>query len=191
MAKRGDLDRKDVDPVVEVRAEQVPADEALRSTFAAVIRRTSTGIVVVPPTRMTCCASSTRSSLLCTLIGTSPMSSRKRVPVWASSNRPFFSLGAVVKAPRSCPNSSGSSRSCGMAEREILMSGRSLRVLTRWMWSANSSLPTPVSPIWRTEVSERASVSMRVRMSRMRSLFVTMAMDGRPSLDFGRIPGAF
>ena len=47
--------------------------------------------------------------------GSSPISSRKRVPPLASSNRPFFCRSAPVKAPRSWPKSSLSSRCSGSA----------------------------------------------------------------------------
>jgi hypothetical protein len=103
----------------------------LRSTFEAEITRTSIGKLAVPPTLITWRDSSTRSSFACTVGGTSSMSSRNSVPVCASSKRPRFSAWALVNAPRSCPNSSDSSSSCGIADNAIFTSGRSARGLMR------------------------------------------------------------
>ena len=53
----------------------------------------------------------------------SPISSRKIVPPFASSKRPFFRLSAPVKAPRSCPKSSDSTSVSGSAAQLTLMNG--------------------------------------------------------------------
>ena len=68
--------------------------------------RTSTriGRAPPPPTRSISRASIARSSLACASGPRSATSSRKRVPVCASSKRPMRRSVAPVKAPRSCPN---------------------------------------------------------------------------------------
>ena len=58
---------------------------------------------------------STRSSRVCRSNGMSPISSRNSVPPSACSKRPRRVVCAPVKAPRSWPNSSLSSRSFGIA----------------------------------------------------------------------------
>ena len=58
---------------------------------------------------------STRSRRVCRSNGMSPISSRNSVPPSACSKRPRRMVCAPVKAPRSWPNSSDSSRSFGMA----------------------------------------------------------------------------
>ena len=53
---------------------------------------------------------------------------------------------APVKAPRSWPNSSLSSRLGGIAPQSTTRNGLSRRGLPRWIASAETSLPVPVSP---------------------------------------------
>ena len=68
----------------------------------AAMIRTSTGMVLVLPTLRISFSWSTRSSWACRSKGMSPISSRKMVPVWANSNRPFFPpFLAPVKEPSS------------------------------------------------------------------------------------------
>src|SRR3989440_9449060 len=57
----------------------------------------------------------------------SPISSRNKVPPSACSKRPRRKVCAPVKAPRSCPNSSDSRRSFGIAAVFIAMNGLSAR----------------------------------------------------------------
>ena len=71
--------------------------------------RTSTLMVSSPPTRSNSRSCRTRSSLSCSPGVTSPISSRKIVPLSASSKRPSLRLMAPVNAPFSWPNSSDSS----------------------------------------------------------------------------------
>ena len=72
-------------------------------------------IGVRPPTVVysPCCR--TRSSRVCASIGMSPISSRNSVPPSACSKRPDARCIAPVKAPFSCPKSSLSIRSRGIA----------------------------------------------------------------------------
>jgi len=67
-----------------------------RSLLVAVIILTSMGMDVFVPTRWIIFSSRTLSSLTWTDKGISPISSRKRVPLWADSNLPILSLSAPV-----------------------------------------------------------------------------------------------
>ena len=60
---------------------------------------TSTVMVLVPPKRSNCFSWRTRRSLDCSGRGSSPISSRKRVPPSANSKRPILTAVAPVKAP--------------------------------------------------------------------------------------------
>ena len=57
----------------------------------------------------------------------SPISSRKIVPRWASSNFPICFSVAPVKEPFSCPNSSLSMSSSGIAAQLTCTNGSSCR----------------------------------------------------------------
>ncbi len=72
-----------------------------RSLFVAAITRTLTLIGATPPSLSNSRSWSTRSSFTCVEGVSSPISSRKIVPPWASSKRPFFCARASVKAPGS------------------------------------------------------------------------------------------
>jgi hypothetical protein len=61
--------------------------------------RTSTSMTSLPPTRRTSRFSSTRSSLGCRSVRSSPSSSRKMVPPLARSKAPGRDATAPVKAP--------------------------------------------------------------------------------------------
>ena len=88
----------------------------------------------------------------------SPTSSRKIVPLCASSKRPFFCCTAPVNAPRSCPNSSLSARLAGSAAQLTLTITPCRRRLRLWMARAVSSLPVPVSPSTSTVDSVSATM---------------------------------
>ena len=81
-----------------------------------------------PPTRSNSRSCSTRSSLTCTDIGMSSMSSRKIVPPSANSKRPRRSRCASVNAPFSWPNSSVSSSVSGKAPHDSATNGLSRAV---------------------------------------------------------------
>jgi len=74
-----------------------------------------------------------RSSLGCNPRGISPISSRNKVPVSAISKRPILCATAPVKAPFSCPKSSLSNRSKGMAEQLTFTNGCPQCELMLWM----------------------------------------------------------
>ena len=87
----------------------------------------------------------------------SPISSRKRVPPSACSKRPRRIAWAPVKAPRSWPKSSLSSRSLGIAAVLIAMNAFGARGLWRCSARATNSLPVPDSPLISTVAWECAS----------------------------------
>jgi hypothetical protein len=69
----------------------------------------------------------------------SPISSRKKVPLSATSNRPGLSATAPVNAPRRWPNSSESSRLSLNAEQFVTTNLRSRRGEIWWIARATSS----------------------------------------------------
>ncbi len=91
--------------------------------------------------------------------GISPISSRKSVPPWASSKTPLRSEIAPVKAPRTCPNSSLSTRFSGMAPQSTATKGPSARGEAACSERARTSLPVPVSPSTSTVASVAATRS--------------------------------
>ena len=82
--------------------------------------------------------------------GISPISSRKIVPPWASSNRPLRWPTALVNDPFSWPKSSLSRRFSGRAAQLTSTNGAVRRGDAPWTARATSSLPVPVSPTIRT-----------------------------------------
>ena len=107
--------------------------------------RTSTSCSVELPTLLKQPYSTVLSIFSCTSIGTRPISSRKRVPSWASSKRPFRIFEAPVKAPASCPNSSDSRREGGRGRAvygyiEVFPSGGKVVEPGRGQFLSGSSL---------------------------------------------------
>ena len=145
LAQRRQGDLEDVEAEVEVLAEAPFLISALRSRLVAHSTRTSTSISVLPPSRRSRPSSSTRSSLACSSMGISPISSRKSVPPWASSKTPGRRWSAPVKAPRSWPKSSLSMRVAGMEAQLMATNGLSRRGERLWMARATISLPVPDS----------------------------------------------
>ena len=80
-------------------------------------------------------------------------------PPSATSNKPRFFAIAPVNAPRSCPNSSLSISSGGIAAQLTLTNGPADTELLRWIARAISSLPVPLSPAMNTVVSLAATFS--------------------------------
>lgn len=130
-----------------------------RSRRVADSTRTSTDRARSPPTLRTSPRSITRSSLGCRARSRSPISSMSNVPPLACSNTPRRVAMAPVNAPRSCPNSSLSSRFAGTAVQSNTTKGPSARSPCSWIASASTSLPVPVSPSMITPTEERASLS--------------------------------
>ena len=127
-----------------------------------------------PPTRRNDRSWRERSSLLCIGWGSSPTSSRKRVPRCAVSKSPFFVCTAPVKAPRTCPNSSLSISVSGMAAQLIGTKGNSFRGLRAWRAAATSSFPVPLSPRIITLASVGATRSISSKTPRIASLRPTI-----------------
>ena len=100
----------------------------------------------------------------------SPISSRKSVPPFAFSNRPCLEACAPVNAPRTCPNSSLSSRPSGIAVQLIGMKGFSARLPWKWSVRATTSLPVPLSPVMRTELRTCAILRISAKISRIAGL---------------------
>jgi hypothetical protein len=78
--------------------------------------------------------------------GMSPISSSSSVPPEAFTSKPTRGALAPVKAPRTWPNSSLSSRLAGTALQLMATKGPLRRGLPAWSALATSSLPVPVSP---------------------------------------------
>ena len=88
----------------------------------------------------------------------SPISSRNNVPPFACSKRPVRCVVAPVNAPFSCPKSSDSINSFGIA---ATLSGTNVFSLRGLCWCnacATSSLPVPDSPLMRTEIFDCESL---------------------------------
>ncbi len=137
--------------------------------------RTSTGMVTVPPTLTISRSPRARRSLTWASGDSSPTSSRKIVPDWASSNFPIFSALASVKAPLVWPKNSDSISSLGMAPQFTTTNGPFCRGLLRWTARAISSLPVPLSPVMSTVPSTRAILSIIWKIEFIRALVPTMS----------------
>ncbi len=168
VAKRRDDDPGDVEAVEQVFAESAGGDffgqVAVRGRDDAAHRCAR---VSVPPTRSNSRCWRTRRILAWADSGSSPTSSRKMVPPAARSNRPGFWRSAPVKAPRSWPNSSLSTRPSGNAPQLTRMNGPSARLEWRWSASATSSLPVPLSPTIKTGASVAAARPIALKTSRI------------------------
>ena len=92
------------------------------------------------------------------------------MPSCADSSRPAREATAPVKAPRTWPNSSDSSRVSGTALQLRATKRWPRRGLLWWIALAASSLPVPVSPVTRTVLGLAATVSSRSNSSRIRGL---------------------
>jgi len=128
-----------------------------KSRLVAEIIRTFTFVGFVSPIFIYSPDSSTRSNLACNSNAISPISSRKIVPLLATSNKPFLSFIAPVNEPALWPNISLSSKSLLKAEQFIATKAFSLRRLLRWIACAKTSFPVPVSPVSNTVTSVAAT----------------------------------
>ncbi len=145
-----------------------------RFLLVAAIKRTSTLIGLVPPTRSNSLSCRTLNILACKFRGISPISSRKMVPRLATSNFPDLRDTAPVKAPFSCPKSSLSSSSSGIAAQLIFTKGRCARLLCSNILVAISSLPVPLSPRISTVASVGATFMICFKTPRMATLSPTI-----------------
>ena len=136
---------------------------------------TSIARAAVAPIRRTVFSSTTFRNLAWSDVATWPISSRKMVPPSAVSNRPGRVVFASVKAPRSWPNSSASTRCSGSAVQLTSMKGPSRRPPAAWIARATCPLPAPVSPSRRTVGAAPRGAVARAR----RATSVAQAGHGR------------
>ncbi len=136
--------------------------------FEAAITRTSTFIVLVPPTRCISCSWSARRTFACVERLMSAISSRNIVPPCASSNLPFLCAVAPVKEPFSCPKSSDSIKSSGMAAQFIVTNGPDERSEYLCIALATNSFPVPFSP----KISTRPFVGPARKICSLRSMIL-------------------
>ena len=102
--------------------------------------------------------------------GSSPISSRKIVPPSASSKRPGARRRrAPVNAPRSCPKSSLSTRSAGIAPQLTLTSGRCVRRVLRLVDRARDELLAGARLAAGSAPSSRSGATRSTRASAARS----------------------
>ena len=87
-------------------------------------------LMIAAETAGPCRSARTRSSLGCSGIGISAISSRNKVPPWACSKQPGRVPTAPVNAPRSWPKTSLSIRVSGIAAALTATKGRSERALS-------------------------------------------------------------
>ncbi len=170
-----DPQREDVEPVEEVGAELPLGHEPAAGRGSS--RRGSGRGTSAPgrsPTGVYSRSCSTRSSFACRSSGMSPISSRKRVPPSGGVELPVApALSAPVKAPFSCPNSSASWSSRGIAGVFTATKGPCAPPRS-WMQRAISSFPTPRSPRIRIVAFESAIFPMFLNTSMMARLFPTI-----------------
>ncbi len=160
LAQRRQSDREHAEPVVEILAQRFVGDRLLRIA----IRRGDDPRVDLlflarcPPAARRP-SPSTRRKCGCSSTGISASSSRNSVPESARLKKPRWRRTAPVKLPFSCPNSSlpASSRD---REPQFTATKWPVRPLARWIASATSSLPVPVSPSTSTGLSVRATFSI-------------------------------
>lgn len=85
--------------VIKILSEITLFTNSAKFLLVAAITRTSVYLVLASPTRMNSPVSKTLSNLTCVSRGVSPISSRKMVPLCASSKYPFRSSPAPVNEP--------------------------------------------------------------------------------------------
>ncbi len=145
-----------------------------KSLLVAAMTRTCTLIFFVPPTRSKHCSCKIRKIFACVLKLISPISSKNKIPLLANSNLPIFVESAPVNAPFSCPKSSLSMSSSGMAAQFTAMKGLSFCLLFLCKVRAASSLPVPFSPVISTHASVGATFIKSRMKARMTFEFATM-----------------
>jgi len=156
----------------------------------AAITRTSTSTSSVPPTRRKTRSCRTRKSLTWIAGLVSPISSRKTVPLSATSNRPALAATAPVKAPFTWPKSSLSRSVSGIAPQLMAMNGFAVRSLFLWMVRATSSFPVPLAPMINTVPETAATLLISLYSSiilALRPISPSTEL-GKASPDQGRTP---
>ncbi len=130
---------------------------ASRSRCVAAMSRNSTRRSWTSPRRRQRISSTAFRSFAWTCRSTSPISSRKSVPRWASSMSPGFAATAPVKAPFWYPKSSLSSSSREKPAQLRSTKGCAARGPLSCSQRARTPLPLPVSPWMRTGVEATAT----------------------------------
>ena len=102
--------------------------------------------------------SNTRNKRTCVVSGNSPTSSKKIVPPSATSKYPFRSCIAPVKEPFSCPKSSLSIVPSGIAPQFTAIYLACFLCDNECIILGIFSLPTPLSPVTKTEISVGATL---------------------------------
>src|SRR5712692_9890702 len=92
------------------------------------------------------------------------------VPRSAAANSPGLACTALVKAPRTCPNSWLSSNASGIAPQLMGTNACACRGLAAWMALATISLPVPLSPVMRTLLGVELILATCARRLRMAAL---------------------
>ena len=138
-----------------------------KSRLVAQSTRTSVSIGLVSPNLRISPDSKNRSSFTWMLRFSSPNSSKNKVPVLATSNRPLWSRSAPVKAPRLWPNNSLSTKFSAKAPQLTGTNGfLPLRLCIHRVRAANS-LPVPVSPVISTVESVGDTVAISLCTARI------------------------
>ena len=173
------IDGYDVESI-KYRSSRKSPSSTLRSKFrlVAAMMRTSARRTWGSPSGWYSCDSRARRSSIWFFMGTSPISSRKRVPPSASAKRPGLSACAPVKAPRLCPNISLANNSSVKPPQLTATKGRWLRLLRSCIARATRSLPTPVSPRSNTGTSDWATCFMSFEAACILSLLRTSLRNG-------------
>jgi len=148
---------------------------SFRGWLLARIRRTSTSMALTPPRRIRRLSWMNCSSRVCASRLVLLISSRNRVPPWASSSRPDLRAVAPEKAPFSKPNSSDSIRVGGRAPQLRVRKGPSRRPDKQWMWAATTPLPAPVSPSSSTGSSLSATCAASCRQRFIAGAWLSMS----------------
>ena len=157
-----------------------------RFLLVAAMTRTSTvDRLLRTRSRSTSPSCSTRSTFACVRRLMSPTSSRKIVPPSASSNLPICFSVAPVNEPFSCPNSSLSISSSGIAAQLTCDEGLvGARAELRWIARATSSLPTPLSPRdrapWRSWARRARSRPETVCIAALSPTIRKRVLEGQP-----------
>ncbi len=146
--------------------------------LVAQINLISTGMDWFDPTRVTWRDCNALSNLLWRLRLKLPISSRKSVPLLASSNLPGRSSRASVKAPFLWPNSSDSNRVSVIAPMSTETKLLSCRSDRWWIARAINSLPVPFSPRIKTLASVRATLSINANTFLIATLSPIMSPKG-------------
>ena len=143
----GQADLERVEPEEQVLAEQLVARSSRAGRgWSRRGRGHRRGTARSRPTRRISPDSRKRSSLTCTLLSSSPTSSRKSVPPLATSNSPLrFAIGAG-EGPLAMAEQLALDEVLGQGAAVDRDEGPSARRLLSWRLRAISSLPVPVSP---------------------------------------------